>query len=127
VDGFRAPLKIERLGGGQSNPTFQLSADSGDYVLRRKPSGVVLPSAHAVDREFRVLSAFSESGVTVPRIYAICTDNEAIGSIFYVMDLVPGRVFGDPRLPTLTPDGRTTIFFNERDYCQNSFLRFRGT
>jgi aminoglycoside phosphotransferase (APT) family kinase protein len=110
VEGFRAPLKMERFGGGQSNPTFRLSAESGDYVLRRKPLGDVLPSAHAVDREFRVLSAISGTGVPVPRVYALCTDNEVIGSFFYVMELVPGRVFWDPRLPALAPDDRSAIF-----------------
>lgn len=110
VEGYMGPLRIERFAGGQSNPTFRLCAASGDYVLRRKPVGHVLPSAHAVDREFRVLSALAGTGVPVPRVYALCTDDAIIGSMFYVMDLVPGRVFWDPRLLELSRGERGAIF-----------------
>jgi aminoglycoside phosphotransferase (APT) family kinase protein len=110
VDGLFGPLAIRRFEGGQSNPTFLVSAASGDYVLRRKPMGEVLPTAHAVDREFRVLSALAGTGVPVPRVHALCTDDRVIGSMFFVMDRVPGRVFWDPRLPELSREERTAIF-----------------
>jgi aminoglycoside phosphotransferase (APT) family kinase protein len=110
VRGFRDPLGVQRFAGGQSNPTFKLEAVSGNYVLRRKPAGDVLPTAHAVDREFRVLSAVEKAGIPVPRVHALCTDPAVIGSMFYVMDLVPGRVFWDPRLTDLSPQERSQIF-----------------
>jgi aminoglycoside phosphotransferase (APT) family kinase protein len=110
VPGFRPPLRLERVAGGQSNPTFKLFAASGDYVLRSKPVGDVLPSAHAVDREFRVLQALAGSGVPLPRVHALCSDESVMGSMFYVMDFVPGRVFWDPRLPELPPAERAAIF-----------------
>lgn len=110
VDGFEGPLTLSKFEGGQSNPTFRIEAPSGSYVLRRKPLGVVLPSAHAVDREFRVLSAMQKTGVAVPRVHALCMDDSVIGSIFYVMACVPGRVFWDPRLPDLTRAERSSIF-----------------
>jgi aminoglycoside phosphotransferase (APT) family kinase protein len=110
IAGFAGPVRLERVAGGQSNPTFRLHAASGDYVLRSKPQGEVLPSAHAVDREFRVLEALAGSGVPVPPVHALCRDDQVFGSMFYVMDLVPGRVFWDPRLPELTPQERSAIF-----------------
>ena len=110
VPDFRPPFEIARFHGGQSNPTFRLSAAPGDYVLRRKPIGQVLPSAHAVDREFRVLRALEGTGVPVPHVYALCTDDTVIGSMFFVMDLVPGRVFWDPRLSELPRAERAAVF-----------------
>jgi len=98
VPGFSGPVSIEKITGGQSNPTFRLSAPSGRYVLRRKPPGVLLKSAHAVDREFRVQSALHNSDVPVARMLAYCDDPDTIGSEFYVMDHVTGRSFDDPRL-----------------------------
>jgi len=85
VPGFRGRTAIARFEGGQSNPTFRLTGESGSYVLRRKPVGATLASAHAVDREFRVLRALADSGVPVPRAFALCTDESVIGSMFYVM------------------------------------------
>jgi aminoglycoside phosphotransferase (APT) family kinase protein len=110
VAGFEGPITLDRFPGGQSNPTFLVSARSGDYVLRRKPVGETLPTAHAVDREFRVLSALRDSGVPVPRVHALCTDPDVLGSMFYVMDRVAGRIFWDPRLPDLSPTERGAIF-----------------
>lgn len=110
VDGYRGPSRVTAFAGGQSNPTFRLTAASGEYVLRRRPIGPTLPSAHAVDREFRVLRALAGSGIPVPRVHALCADPQVAGSMFYVMDLVPGRVFWDPRLPDLTPAERAGIF-----------------
>lgn len=110
VADFRGPIVIDRFQGGQSNPTFLVAAGSGDYVLRRKPVGETLPTAHAVDREFRVLKALEGSGVPVPRVHALCTDVDVLGSMFYVMDRVPGRTFWDPRLPDQSPTERAAIF-----------------
>ena len=110
VEGFQGPVEIEQFKGGQSNPTYKLASPSGSYVLRRKPQGSLLPSAHAVDREFRVLAALHGSGVPVPRVHALCEDPEIIGSVFYVMDFVDGRIFWDQRLPGLPRAERAAIF-----------------
>jgi aminoglycoside phosphotransferase (APT) family kinase protein len=106
IPGFGHTLQVEQFKGGQSNPTFRLSTDSGRYVLRRKPPGVLLPSAHAVDREFRVISALAGTEVPVARAHVLCEDPEVIGTMFYVMDCVEGRVLWDPQLPGLTPAQR---------------------
>jgi aminoglycoside phosphotransferase (APT) family kinase protein len=106
VDGFGAELTVEQFKGGQSNPTFLLTAGGRRYVMRRKPPGVLLPSAHAVDREFRVISALAGSDVPVAKTYALCEDVSVIGTAFYVMDFVEGRVLWDPTLPGLTPQQR---------------------
>jgi len=110
IPGFRGPIRLERMAGGQSNPTFKLSSPDIDLVLRSKPTGPTLPSAHAVDREFRVLDALRATDVPVPRVRGLCRDESVIGAMFYVMDLVPGRVFWDPRLPDLSRDERSAIF-----------------
>jgi aminoglycoside phosphotransferase (APT) family kinase protein len=110
VPGFQGPVTAAPLSGGQSNPTFRLAAPSGDYVLRRKPLGTLLASAHMVEREFRVVAALAGTGVPVPHVHALCEDPAVIGSTFYVMDFVPGRVFMDPRLPGLSPAERAGIF-----------------
>ena len=110
VPGYIGPLQLEKFEGGQSNPTFKLVARSGNYVLRRKPVGDLLSSAHAVDREFRVLRALSGTTVPVARPYALCEDDSVIGSAFYVMDYVDGRIFWDMRLPDVKPEERHAIF-----------------
>lgn len=110
VAGFDGPLAIEPLAGGQSNPTFRLQAGAHRWVLRRKPPGVLLASAHAVEREFRVMRALAASAVPVPRMHALCEDAEVIGSPFYVMDFVEGRVLADPTLPGLAPRERGAIY-----------------
>jgi aminoglycoside phosphotransferase (APT) family kinase protein len=110
VTGFKGPLAIERFADGQSNPSYRLAAASGDYVLRRKPSGPLLPSAHAVEREYRVLSALAGTGVPVPRVHALCEDPEIIGSAFYVMEFLDGRIFWDQRLPEQSPAERRAMF-----------------
>ena len=110
VPGFRGPLSVEKTAAGQSNPTFVLTAASGRYVLRRKPPGELLKSAHAVDREFRVQKALDGSAVPVARMLHLCEDPEVIGSIFYVMDCVEGEVHFDPRLPDKTPEMRRLMF-----------------
>jgi aminoglycoside phosphotransferase (APT) family kinase protein len=110
IPGFRGPLTIEPMSGGQSNPTYRLTAPSGRYVLRRKPPGKLLPSAHAVDREFRVMKALRGTDVPAPRMLALCADEAVIGTMFYVMDHVEGRVLYDPRLPDQSPAERAAMF-----------------
>ncbi len=110
LDGFSGPLKAEKFEGGQSNPTFALTSPSGEYVLRRKPPGVLLKSAHAVDREFRVQKALAGSDVPVAQMLVLCEDDAVIGSAFYVMQRVQGRNFDDPRLQELDAPQRSAIF-----------------
>lgn len=112
VAGFQGPLSAEKITGGQSNPTYRLKAASGNYVLRRKPPGVLLKSAHAVDREFRVQSALAGSEVPVAPMYALCEDDAVIGSAFYIMDMVAGRTFDDPRLSDVPANERAS-YINE--------------
>ena len=110
VQGFEELLSTEKFAGGQSNPTYRITARSGEYVLRQKPPGELLPSAHAVDREFRVLMALSNTDVPLARPYVLCIDENVIGSMFYVMSYVPGRILWEPTLPTLTEKERGVIF-----------------
>lgn len=110
IPGFKAPLTATKFSGGQSNPTFHLKAASGDYVLRRKPPGELLKSAHAVDREFRVISALATSDVPVAQAYTLCEDESVIGSMFYVMQYIDGRVFWDPRIPAIDNTERSAIY-----------------
>ncbi|MBT3226502.1 MAG: phosphotransferase family protein [Deltaproteobacteria bacterium] len=93
VEGFSGTLEIKQFKGGQSNPTYELSAGGKKYALRRKPSGKLLKSAHAVDREYKVISALNQTDVPVAKTYALCTDESVIGSWFYIMDCVEGRIF----------------------------------
>ena len=110
VEGFRGPLTVLQFRGGQSNPTFLLASADNRYVLRRKPPGKLLPSAHAVDREFRVLKALHGTEVPVAKPYALCEDESVIGTAFYIMDYVQGRVLWDPALPGMAREERTAIF-----------------
>ena len=110
IPGFRGPLSAEKTATGQSNPTFILTAGSGDYVLRRKPPGQLLKSAHAVDREFRVMKALAESDVPVPVALHLCEDESVIGSIFYVMTKVEGRILFDPAVPGVDNDHRAAMY-----------------
>ena len=101
---FRGPLTAEKFPGGQSNPTFRIRSPSGDYVLRRKPPGQLLKSAHAVDREFRVITALAHTDVPVPKALALCADESVIGTMFYVMEHVQGpRVLGSGDVRTFKP------------------------
>ena len=108
--GFSGPLTSTKFKGGQSNPTYRLDAASGVYVLRRKPPGQLLASAHAVDREFRVLTALHGSAVPVARPLHLCRDESVIGSMFYVMEFVDGRIFWDPALPELGTAKRAAYY-----------------
>jgi len=110
VAGFAGPLGVKQFRGGQSNPTYYLTAGGKEYVLRRKPPGKLLPSAHAVDREYRVITALGTTGFPVPRTYALCTDPSVIGTVFYIMDCVHGRVITDPAIPGLTPSARSAMY-----------------
>jgi aminoglycoside phosphotransferase (APT) family kinase protein len=110
VSDFRGPLTATKFKGGQSNPTYLIEAASGKYVLRRKPPGQLLPSAHAVDREFRVLVALHGGPVPVAQPLHLCTDESVIGSMFYLMQFVEGRIFWDPSLPEATPAERGAFY-----------------
>ncbi len=110
VEGYAAPLTVLQFKGGQSNPTYRLDTPGRSYVMRRKPFGKLLPSAHAVDREFRVISALGEQGFPVARAYALCTDDAVIGAAFYIMSMERGRVFWNPALPALPAEMRPKIF-----------------
>ncbi|MCX2724533.1 phosphotransferase family protein [Roseibium salinum] len=110
MPGFSGPVRLEKFERGQSNPTYRLLAGSGDYVLRRKPPGALLKSAHAVDREFRVQKALAGSDVPVAGMHVLCEDETVIGSAFYVMERIAGRNFDDPRLPDIDPATRAGIY-----------------
>jgi len=110
VPDFEGPLVAEKFAGGQSNPTFKLTTGSRHYVLRRKPPGELLASAHAVDREYRVLDALRSTDVPVPEAVALCDDDSIIGSMFYVMEHLEGRIFWDPAVPEVDAPERTAIY-----------------
>ena len=115
VADYAGPLTVRQFKGGQSNPTYELVTPTAAYVLRRKPPGVLLPSAHAVDREFQVISALHAQGFPVARPHALCMDEGVVGSIFSVMDKVDGRIFWDLKLPGLTPPERRAIYEAQTD------------
>ena len=110
VAGYEGPLEVRQFKGGQSNPTYQLATPGQTYVMRRKPPGKLLPSAHAVDREYKVISALHPTGFPVARPYGLCLDEGVIGTIFYVMDMVEGRILWDQTLPGYAPEERRAIF-----------------
>lgn len=112
IDGFRGPVRLERLPGGQSNPTYRLVTPTRTYAMRCKPGTAarLLPSAHAIEREFEVQSALAASEVPTARMYCLCEDESIIGRSFYVMDLVRGRIFWRPDLPELAPVERGAIY-----------------
>lgn len=110
---FKGPLTVEKFTGGQSNPTFKITASSGTYVLRRKPPGELLKSAHAVDREFKVINALQDTDVPVPKTYLLCEDDTIIGSMFYIMEYMEGRIFWDSSLPELATNAERTAIYDE--------------
>ncbi len=112
IPGFGDDLTAEKFSGGQSNPTFKLTSRNKSYVLRRKPPGELLQSAHAVDREYRVISALWDTPVPVPKTYLLCDDNSIIGSMFYVMECVEGRVLWDPLLPEATDKAERAAYYD---------------
>ena len=113
VTGFEGPARLDKFKGGQSNPTFKLTAASGTYVLRRQPAGKLLRSAHAVDREFRVMEALAGSDVPVPRVHGLCESRDVIGSMFYVMEFCDGRIFWDATLATLHSNEERSAIYDE--------------
>ncbi len=110
VAGFNGPVTVRKFAGGQSNPTYRLDSPSGAYVLRRKPFGPLLPSAHAVDREYAVIAGLYPTGFPVAKPYGLCTDDSVLGSWFYVMGMVEGRTLWDGALPDMSPPQRTAIY-----------------
>ncbi|MCB2114288.1 MAG: phosphotransferase family protein [Parvularculaceae bacterium] len=110
VSGFKGPLDVKKFKGGQSNPTYLLSTPSRKYVLRRKPPGKLLPSAHAVDREYRVMTALGKMNFPAPATYALCEDIDIIGTEFFIMDFVEGRIFWDASLPDAAPSERRALY-----------------
>ncbi len=111
VSNYAGPLSIEQFKGGQSNPTYRLVTPDRAYVLRRKPPGKLLAGAHAVEREHRVISALGRSGFPVPATYGLCEDESVIGTPFYVMEMVEGRIFWEPSFPQV-PDGDRAAYFD---------------
>lgn len=109
LPGFEGPMEISKFQTGQSNPTFLLKTPGHAYVLRRKPPGTLLKSAHAVDREFRVQRALEHTDVPVAKMHLLCEDDDVIGSMFYIMDHVPGRNFNEPAMPEVSPEHRSGI------------------
>jgi aminoglycoside phosphotransferase (APT) family kinase protein len=112
IPGFNGPISTEKFDGGQSNPTFKLTAGESSYVLRRKPPGELLKSAHAVDREFRVISALQDTDVPVPRTYTLCEDDSVIGSMFYVMEYMEGRILWDPVVPEAADNAERAAIYD---------------
>lgn len=113
VDGFKGPITLEKFAGGQSNPTFKVTAKSGVYVLRRQPSGKLLKSAHAVDREYRVLNALKDSDVPVAKVFHLCEDITVIGSMFYLMEYCDGTVYWSASLAEIDSNERRSAMYNE--------------
>lgn len=113
VAGFKSLRGIEKFGSGQSNPTYKISADSGDYVLRAKPPGQLLKSAHQVDREFRVMSALKDSAVPVPGMLYLSGEESPIGRMFYLMEFVEGRIFWDPALPEAASNAERSAIYDQ--------------
>lgn len=110
VEGFKGPLRLTKFKGGQSNPTYKIEAESGNYVLRRKPFGPLLPSAHAVDREYKVQNALNKAGFPAAKQFGLCTDDGVVGSWFYVMDMVDGRTIWDGSMPKDAPEYRRATY-----------------
>jgi aminoglycoside phosphotransferase (APT) family kinase protein len=110
VEGFTPPFELTKFASGQSNPTYRIRSGAGDYVLRRKPFGELLPSAHAVDREYRLLTGLYPLHFPVPRPIALCSDHDVIGAIFYVMELASGRAYPNGALPDFAPETRGRIY-----------------
>ena len=110
VTGFAGPFTLEKFAGGQSNPTYRIDAASGSYVLRRKPFGPILPSAHAVEREHQLIAALHPTGFPVARPYGLCGDAAVLGAPFYIMEMVEGRTFWDGSLPDMATAERTAVY-----------------
>ena len=123
LEGYAGPLTVRQFKGGQSNPTYLLETAGASYVMRRKPPGELLKSAHAVDREYRVISALYAAGFPVPRPYLLCADEDVVGTMFYVMEFLDGRIVWDLDLPGFSPDERAAVYdsLNETIAALHSF------
>lgn len=110
VNGFSGPVTVEKFKGGQSNPTYLVTTPNKKYVLRRKPPGKLLPSAHAIEREYKVMTALHAVGFPAPKTFALCEDPEVIGTAFFIMDFVEGRIFWDASLPEVAREARAPLF-----------------
>ena len=110
IDGYEGPLSVQKFKGGQSNPTYLITTPGKKYVLRRKPPGKLLPSAHAVDREYRVMTALGAQSFPAPKTYALCEDPEVIGTAFFIMDFVEGRIFWQSDLPDVSKEERRPLY-----------------
>lgn len=113
IEGFKGPITAEKFAGGQSNPTFKITAASGTYVLRRQPPGKLLKSAHAVDREYRVLNALKNTDVPVARVYHLCEDRDVIGSMFYIMEFCDGHIYWGAALPEIESNEKRAAMYDE--------------
>ena len=122
VDGFSGRVAVRQFRGGQSNPTYLAEAGGKKYVLRRRPPGKLLPSAHAVHREYRVIKALGDTDVPVPGVYCLCEDDAVIGTWFFIMEFVEGRVLWEPTLPDLEPAQRFAIY----DAMNETLARLHG-
>jgi aminoglycoside phosphotransferase (APT) family kinase protein len=122
VEGFHGPLDVSQFKGGQSNPTYLLESPSGRYVMRRKPPGKLLKSAHAVDREFRVISALYAADFPVPRPFVFCDDDRVVGTTFFIMEYVEGRIYWELELPDSDPAERAAIY----DHANQTIARLHG-
>ncbi|WP_144207809.1 phosphotransferase family protein [Shewanella donghaensis] len=112
IAGFKGPLSLEKFSGGQSNPTFKVNAQSGTYVLRRQPEGKLLKSAHAVDREFKVINALQGSDVPVPKVFHLCEDVNIIGSMFYIMEFCDGSIYWNASLAEVDTNQQRTALYD---------------
>ena len=110
VPGLKGPIKTRQFGAGRSNPTFLVETPPGNYVLRSQPLGELLKSAHAVDREYRVLKTLQDTDVPVPRVHHLCLDREVTGSLFYVMSHEAGRIFKGAAMPEIDNSQRSSIY-----------------
>jgi aminoglycoside phosphotransferase (APT) family kinase protein len=112
---FRGPLVVRQFVGGQSNPTFLLETSDARFVMRKKPPGTLLPSAHQVEREYRIIKALAATDVPVPRVHLLCEDVGVIGTAFFVMDFVEGRIMRDPMMPDSSPHERAACYYSMND------------
>ena len=113
IAGFQGPIDAQKFSGGQSNPTFKLTTPSGVYVLRRQPPGRLLKSAHAVDREFKVLQALANTDVPVAKVYHLCEDADIIGSMFYLMEFCDGKIYWGAALPEAKNNDERAAMYDE--------------
>ncbi|MDG6078904.1 phosphotransferase family protein [Erythrobacter litoralis] len=123
VEGFEGPIEYSKFKGGQSNPTYRIDTPSRAYVLRRQPFGKLLPSAHAVDREYTAMSALGPTGFPVPKTYGLCEDPDVIGSKFFVMGLADGRNLWNGALPGIEPEERRAIYNSMIDTMADLHLK----